>query len=77
MLMPMMDVRHMRMVVRDGLVYMGVAVGPCVFAAIMLMLMMFIVHVLMGMREGFMGVFMSMLLSDDQIGGPHHERQSD
>ena len=75
--MPMMDIRHMWMVVGDGFVYMGMAVGRGVFAAIMPMLMMFIVQVLMGMREGFMGVFVSMLLSDDQIGGPHHERQSD
>ena len=67
----------MRMVVGHGIVYMRMAVRRCVFAVIMLMLMMFIVQVLMGMREGFMGVLMSMLLSDDQIGGPHHERQSD
>ena len=67
----------MRMVVRDGLVHVGVAVRCCVFAATMLMLMMFIVQVLVGMREDFMRVLMPMLLSDDQIGGPHHERQSD
>ena len=77
MIMPMVDIRHMRMVVGDGVVYMGMAVGRCVFGAAMLMLMMFIVQVLVGMREGFMGVFVSMLLCDDQIGGPHHERQSD
>ena len=67
----------MRMVMRDGFVYVGMAVGRGVFAVIMLMLMMFIVQVLMGMREGFMGVLVSMLFSDDQIGGPHHERQGD
>ena len=77
MIMPMMDIRHMRMVVRDGFVYVGMAVGCCVFTVIMLMLVMFVMLVLVGMREDFMGVFVSMLLCDDQIGGPHHERQSD
>ena len=76
MLMPMVDIRHMRVVVRDGLVHMRMAVWCGVFPATMLMLMMFVVQVLVDMREGFMRVFVSMLLSDDQIGGQHHERKS-
>jgi len=75
MAVSMMDVRQMRMLMCHGLMCVAMGMGLRPLAAIVLMQVMFVTHMLVFMRQNLMRMFVFVGFSQHNPGGKHHQAQ--